>query len=175
MKQKRRKPSRPYIPLNRSTPKNTSGAKASSQNSNTIGNSTKQNNGGFMDSLQMLGKMANNFSQSSSELEQMIKAFQSFSTAIQDRNAFKQMIQALAKLNQSQVKPPTPSTNPASNPASNPATPSTPSTPASPSTNASTKEGNVPTLGGADTLYDLFNSPAMNNLVKTILSNRNKR
>lgn len=109
---------------------------------------------GFMDSMKMLGDMAGSFSQKSNEIQQMIDAFQSFSRAFQDQNSFKQMVGALAKLNQSQLKSPNLSKG---------------------GTAKAAIEEKKPLMGGADTLFDLINSPGMNDLVKTVLNTRSKK
>lgn len=106
----------------------------------------------FMDSIKMLGDMAGNFSQKSNEVQQMIDAFQSFSRAFQDQNSFRQLIGTLAKLNQSQLKPPSKGGK-----------------------TAKSDEETNPPMGGADTLFDLINSPGISNLVKTVLDSRSKK
>ncbi|MDQ0417744.1 hypothetical protein J2Z48_001917 [Croceifilum oryzae] len=113
----------------------------------------------FMDSMKKLEGLAGNFSKKSSDVKQMIEAFQSFSRAFKDQGAFKQLIGALSQLNQSQLKP-------------------KPSPKGKPTKQASDEEERQTIsedVGNTDSLFNLINSPGLNDLVKTVLSSRKKK
>lgn len=154
MKPKKSKPrKRPYTKTNSFHPKTSHNMKGRTISTNTP-NKDKSVQLNFMDSMKMLSDMAGDFSQKSNEIHQMIQAFQSFSRAFQDQNSLKQMIGALAKLNQSQLKP---------------------NSSKGVSNTKSASEEKKPLMGGADTLFDLINSPGISDLVKTVLNSRSKK
>lgn len=91
----------------------------------------------------------------------MIEAFQSFSRAFKDQGAFKQLIGALSQLNQSQLKP-------------KPSSKGKPTKQAADGEEKQTISEDVD-VGNTDSLFDLINSPGLNDLVKTVLSSRKKK
>ncbi|SFX45654.1 hypothetical protein SAMN04487866_10876 [Thermoactinomyces sp. DSM 45891] len=113
----------------------------------------------FMESMKKLEGLAGNFSKKSSDVKQMIEAFQSFSRAFKDQGAFKQMIGALSQLNQSQLKP----------------KPSPKDKPTKQASDEEEKQTISEDIDKTDSLFNLINSPGLNDLVKTVLSSRKKK
>ncbi|SEM72236.1 hypothetical protein [Lihuaxuella thermophila] len=106
----------------------------------------------FLSEWEQLRGLVNQFSSRFGQVDELMQAIHSLSFAVKDKEKLKELISALAKLNQSQLK----KTSPAK------------------SNSGKTNNQSTPNLTG-DSFYDLLNSPAMSEIVKEVMKKKKKR
>ncbi|TCS94940.1 hypothetical protein [Hazenella coriacea] len=101
--------------------------------------------------IDQVRKFTNEISKRSNQVDQLMQAMNSLNFAFKDQEGLKKLIESLAKLNESQQKKASP-----------------------PPSTGKTGGGNspaTPKLTG-DSFYDLFNSPAMKEIVKEVFKSK---
>jgi len=114
-------------------------------------------------------KWAGNLSKTTNNLENLLHAFQSLNTAIKDKGALMKILQSLANLNQTQTQK---NTNSQGDSGSNKnGAAKNQIKQGSKSSNDNRADNNLT----GDSLYDVFNSPAMRDIVKEVMKQKGKK
>ncbi|WP_044642242.1 hypothetical protein [Risungbinella massiliensis] len=111
----------------------------------------------WLDEISQVSKMLSDVSKRSSQLDQLLRTFQLFSSAMDNPSQMKDILQNLSKLN-------IPSTGKTKEKGTSNAVPTT-STPKTPEKTKVT----------GDPFYDIFNSPNMIGIVKEVMKKRGKK
>lgn len=125
---------------------------------------TAQGPNSFFSEWERLRGLVNQFSTRVGQVDELMQAIHSLSFAVKNKDKLKELISALSKLNQSQLnKNTTPKSNPGqeknTTPKGNP---------------GKGNDKSAPNLTG-DSFYDLFNSPAMTEIVREVMKKKTKR
>lgn len=111
----------------------------------------------WLDDLNQMSKILNDVSKRSTQLDQLLRTFELFSSAMDNPNQMKDILQSLSKLN-------VPTSGKTKDKGTNKAG-STTSTPKVPEKTKTT----------GDPFYDIFNSPNMMGIVKEVMNKRSKK
>jgi hypothetical protein len=134
------------------------------RNSSKPSLNTAQEPNSFFSEWERLRGLVNQFSTRAGQADELMQAINSLSFAVKNKDKLKELISALSKLNQSQLKK---NTTPKSNPGQEKNT--TPK-----SNSGQGKDKSAPNLTG-DNFYDLVNSPAMTEIVREVMKTKKKR
>ncbi|MBA4541713.1 MULTISPECIES: hypothetical protein [Thermoactinomyces] len=116
-------------------------------------------------------KWVGNLSKTTMNVEEILHALHSLNTALSDKGAFMKMIQSLANLNRTQTQKSTNSQGGNAGSNKNNVT----KTPAKQGQNSNDNKMESGQNLTGDSLYDIFNSPAMREIVREVMKQKGKK
>jgi hypothetical protein len=127
--------------------------------------------------LSRLQEWSNTISHRTGQMDELFQAFQSLASAVKNKDALKEIIGYLAKLNQTQQSQKQTQQSQNQTQQSQKQTPSSAQNKEGSQSSSSAGEPDKKSdfTPSGDFLYDLFNSPGMANIVKEVMKKRQKR
>lgn len=134
-------------------------------------NDDSDNKRNLIQGMEKMNLLSKEISSMTSQMEQWIQALTNLSYAAKDRDLLRDVVSSLSKMQAKQGKKNTKSTASEQSPPSKPSPPSEQSPPSKNENNSSHK----PHSRDGDSLFDLLNSPSLENIVKHVMEKKKKK
>jgi ABC-type transporter Mla subunit MlaD len=112
--------------------------------------------------IDQLRQLSNHVSSATSKIEQWLKVMNNISNAAKDRQALQDIVSALAQMQLGKQQGSDGNSNPSPRSGKD-------------QDNSQNSPLKLPVSKDGDSLFDLINSPSFNNIVETVMKNRNKK